>query len=583
MTDRCSLQSLKISWRTTYVKFFQSFEQISAWLISAALIAILFLLVVLPLAAVIVASLLTALPFSGSETTWTLHNYIAIWSPATWDAILNTLVVAVGGTFISMLIGGVLAWLAARSDTPAKPLIYAIGISPLFMSLVVVAMTWSFIASGRTGYLNIIAADLGLPFHIEAQSLAGITVIQGLYYAPYAFLILFNALSLINPDVEEAAEMHGARNFVILQRITFPLVRPALIGSTILVFVAAIEDFPVPAILGGPVGIETLSVHIYKLFSRAPSEPNQAAAVSVLLTVIVFALIWFQRAALRGKDYRTITGKGRRQKLTELGLFRWPAFAFAAIYGFVTLVLPLLSLLEGALRSSLYVPNSASLIDFSQMSFQRVIQTLNNAAFHSGVINSVIAATSTAIIGTTLYFVLAYTALRTRMPGRGLIEYLVVIPLALPSLVLGLGLLWTWLALPFPIYGTMTLLVIAFVARFLPQGYRALSGSIVQVHDELEEAALMAGASRFTAIWRVTLPLLKGSVASAAILTAILSIRELTVSLFLYTTNTKVLSIVIFEAYDNGNWATVATMSFIYTTVLLILIITARRWITPPL
>ena len=527
-----------------------------------------------------VASFLTSLPFSGSpDIAWTFANYTALWSADTLDALINSLIASLGGTVIAMAIGGALAWLAARTDAPGKPLFYAVGIGPLFMSLAVVAMTWSFIASGRTGYLNIIASSLGIPFRIEAQSLAGVTIIQGLYYAPYAFLILFNALSLINPDVEEAAEMHGAGNIDILRRITFPLVRPAMIGALILVFVAGIEDFPVPAILGGPVGVETLSVHIYKLFTRAPAEPNQAAAVSILLTIIVCGMIWLQRMALHGKDFRTITGKGRRQRLVRLGWLRWPAFGLAALYGFIALALPLFGLLIGALRTSLFVPDAAALFDPAQMSLVRMSRTLSSPALLAAAENSLIAAAGVATLGTALYFVFAYAAHRTRMPGRSLIDYLAIVPLALPSLVLGLGILWTWLALPFPVYGTMAMFIIAFVSRFLPQGYRSISSSLIQVHDELEEAALMAGASRLTAIWRVTLPLLKGALASAALLTAILSVRELTVSLFLYTTKTKVLSIVIFEAYDNGNWANVATISFVYTSALLLLTLAARRWV----
>jgi iron(III) transport system permease protein len=309
-----------------------------------------------------------------------------------------------------------------------------------------------------------------------------------------------------------------------------------------------------------------------------PALPNQAAALSVLLTIVICLLVYTQRRVIAGKDYRTVTGKGMRVSPVSLRWLRWPAFGLVALYAFIAVILPLLALLEGALRRSLFVPDAASLLDVSQFSLTSFSRALANTAILQGFTNSLIAGAATAIIGSALFFCLAYVVNRTQLPGRRLLEYLVMMPLAIPALVMGLGILWTWVAAPVPVYGTMAILVIAFLTRFMPQGYRAVASSLVQIHDDLEHAALIAGAGQAMAIRRIILPLARGGITSAAFLMVVLAIRELTASLFLYTTKTRLLSIVLYESYENGAWGTVASVSLIYTGLLMGLALLGRRW-----
>jgi iron(III) transport system permease protein len=543
------------------------------------LMAVLGVMVIVPFLMLVFTSLVDVLPFSGeAEFNFTLSNYVALWAPALGHAIANTLVVSIGGTAIAMTIGCVLAWLAARTDIPFKPLVHLCGLMPLFISLVVASITWSLLAAGRTGYLNIIFDSMGLPFHINVQSLFGITFVHGLYYVPYPYIFVYSALTLVHPDLEEAAAVHGGSLSQSLRRVTFPLVKPAIVGAMLLVLVSTAEEFPVPSILGGPVGIETLSIRIYELATRVPGDPNQASAVSILLTAIVCMLVYTQRKILRGRDYRTLTGKGIQVRPIRLRWLKWIAVAFVGLYGFVALGLPILALIQGSIRGSLYIPNVAAFFDPKQLSLEHLIEAINSEEVHTGLINSFSAGILTAIFGGTLYFALAYVVNRTELKGRQILEYMSMVPLALPALVMGLGILWTWVSVPLPIYGTLAILVIAFATRFMPQGYRAVSSSISQIHDDLEEAAMIAGASRVQAVRRITLPLLRGAIVSTMFLMVVLSMRELTASLFLYTSNTRVLSIVIFEAYENGFWTSVASISLIYTTILVILTLVGRRW-----
>lgn len=546
--------------------------------IVAGMALLLSLLVLAPLAMLIYLAVTSASPFGMAEVHWTLDNIRGLWSPRVGRAALNTLVIAAGGTAMALALGGTLAWLAARSDIPAKALVHVAGIMPVFISLLIAAVTWSLLASGRSGYLNLMFDALGLPIRLEVQSLAGIAFVSGLYYAPYPFILLYAALTLVHPDFEEAAAVHGAGLGRTLTRVTFPLVKPALIGSALLVFVLIAEDFPVPQILGGPAGIETLAVRIYNLMNRAPAQANEASAVALLLTAVVFAMVFTQRRVLSKGDYRTVTGKGIQPRTVPLGVWRVPAVIFVGLYLIVGILLPIFALVQSSVRANLFIPDFAALFDFSQMTFDHIVAAATDPLVQQGLKNSLLAGGITAVVGCVLYFSTAYMVLRTELPGRRYLEYLAMVPLAIPALVLALGVLWVWLQAPVPVYGTIAILVIAFTARFMPQGYRIIAGSIVQVHDDLEQAAMVSGATRLQAVRRITLPLLRGAVVSAAFLMLVLGIRELTASLFLYTSKTRVLSIVIYERFEDGVWSSVASISLIYTALLVILTIVGRRW-----
>jgi iron(III) transport system permease protein len=206
--------------------------------VSAALFGVLGLLIVVPLAMVVYTAFIDVLPFSGGRAAeWTLQNFRSVWSPELMVATGNTLIVACGGTAVAMAFGCAFAWLAARTDVPWKGLVHLAGVMPLFVSLLVAAVTWSLLGAGFSGYLNIIFRSIGLPIGIEMRSLAGISIVEGLYYAPYAYIFLFGALTLVHPDLEESAAVHGGSLSQILRIVSFPLVKPALIGAALLVFV----------------------------------------------------------------------------------------------------------------------------------------------------------------------------------------------------------------------------------------------------------------------------------------------------------------------------------------------------------
>jgi len=547
--------------------------------VPVALYAVLALLVIVPILMIGYASFLTAQPFSGSSTAWTAANYAQLWNGEIGLAALNTLVCAAGGTIVAMIVGCGMAWLVTRTDIPFKPFVQLAAIMPLFISVLVASAAWSSLGSGRTGYLNIALASVGIPWHVNIESRTGIALVFGLYYAPYVFLFVQSALALVHSDMEEAAAVSGAPLGKILRRITFPLVKPALLGSMLLVFALMVEDFPVPQLLGSPVGIETLSVAIYNLMMHVPAQPNAASALSVLLMLATATLVFVQRRLLGGNDYRTVTGKGMQPRVLRLGRARRLAFGFVTLYVLLAIVAPAFALLEGAFRTNMYIPDLGALFAPSGLSVVPLVAALTDPDVISGAENSLGSGLGAALAGAALCFVLAYVVHRTKLPGRAPLEYLATLPVAVPALVLGIGILWTWLAAPLPVYGTLTILAIGYVSRFLPQGYRAISSSIAQIHEDLEHAAQIAGANRLQVVRRITLPLVRGGVASSAFILLILSIRELTASLFLYTTSTRTLAIVIYEKYVTGSWSAVASISLVFTLVLAILTLAGRRWL----
>jgi len=510
---------------------------------------------------------------------WSLQNYAAISSADVGRASLNSLVLAFAGTSIAMVLGTILAWLAARTDIPMKSMVNLAGITPLFFSVMVASVAWSMLASGRAGYLNLALRELGLPFSMEVQSLPGIAFVLGLYYAPYPFMLMYTSFRLIHPDLEEAAGVHGAGLWDTLRQVTIPLVLPAFLGSALLVAALIVEDFPVPQILGGPAGIETLSMRIYKLATQVPPSPGEASAVSIALVLVVFMFIFMQRAVLHGGDYQTVTGKGMQPRVLKLGAWRWPAICFVGLYVLSALILPIAALVISALRRNLFVRNLADLFDVSSMSFATISRTLGNPRILEAATNTLLTATFAAVIGTALFFVIAVIVYRTEVKGRAMLEYLAMIPVAIPALVMGLGILWSWIDSPLNIYGTLAILVVAYVTRFLPQGYRAIAGSMSQIHRDLESAAQVSGASRLNVVLYITFPLMRGGIVASAILLFVLSVRELTASLFLYTTNTRVLSIAIYELYETGSWGAVASVSLAYTSVLGLIVLVTRRWL----
>ncbi|ROR65758.1 ABC transporter permease [Agrococcus jenensis] len=546
----------------------------------AVLYALLAILIVMPIALVVLSAFTTTTPRPGNLdlSGLTLENFAAVVGPGAGQAALNSLLVGVGASILALAIGGFLAFVAARTNAYAKGFLYFVGLLPMFLPSYVGALAWAVLGGPNAGLLNILARDLGMPAIVDIFNVAGLVFVLALYYAPYAFLLIHASLSLMNPDLEEAARIHGATPLTVLRKVTFPLATPAILGAGILIFVLTVENFPVSQIIGSAGGLDTLPTYIYRLMNSAPSRGNEAAAVAITLVVIVLAVTALQRWVVSKRSYTTVSGKGLKLGVVNLGWFRLPALIIGLVYFVLSTVLPIVALLFVVLHDSPYVGSITQAFSEGRLSFEQFEETLGSSVVHQATINSVIVAVVAALAGTLLAFVVSYVVNRSKLPGREGLGYISMLPLAVPAIVLGLGLLWTWLILPVPIYGTLLVMMIAFVAAQMPQGYQGASSSILQIHHDLEDSAVMHGASRWRAVWRITMPLLRVPLTSTFLLLLMLSMRELTVPLFLFTTDTRLLSIVIFEDFENGVLQRSAATSLVYCVVIFVLAFIARRF-----
>ncbi|MGC5615498.1 ABC transporter permease [Georgenia sp. Z1491] len=542
-------------------------------------VAVVVVLVGIPILFVVFAALSDVMPRPGniSMGNLSIETIRQIVNGQTLDAATNSLLLAFGASLVALVTGTVLAVLLARTNIPGRRFLRVAGIAPMFIPAFVAALSWSILASPQSGLINVLLRDLGIDLTIDAYSMGGLVFVLGVYYAPYVFLFVSSALALMNPDLEEAALVHGDSMFGTLRRVTLSLMTPAIVGSTFLVFILALENFPVAQFLATPGRIDTLPTFIYRYMSESPPRGNEAAAIAVVLIVIVLGLTWLQRVIVGGRDYTTVAGKGMRARVLDLGPLRWVAAVAVALYFFVTVVLPVGALVVVSAYSSPYIASVTNMLDRGSFTGERLLAPLSDSMVLDAMGNSAIVSVVTAVAATALAFIVAYLVYRTHLRGRGVLEGLSMAPVAIPAIVMGMGLLWTWLILPIPIYGTLAILVVAFVAVQLPQAFRGMSSSMLQVNKELEESAMVHGASRFRSIVTVTAPLMRSGIGSTFVLMLMLSMREMTVPLFLYNTNTRLLSIVIFDQYENGAMQNAAALGVWYVLIIGALAVIAGR------
>ncbi|WP_150461511.1 ABC transporter permease [Nesterenkonia ebinurensis] len=556
-------------------KFFNA-----ATALQVTVLGVLFVLICIPVLLIIFAALSDVLPRPGniSLTNLTFETIGGILSGATLGAAQNSLIIAFGSALFAMFTGGALAFIFARTDIKWKPFVYLAGLAPMFIPAFVAALAWSILGNPRSGLLNVLARDLGLPEVLNVYSFAGLIFVLGVYYAPYVFLFTSSALLLMNPELEEAGRVHGAKQGTVIRRVTMGLMTPPLLGSGFLVFILSLENFPVAQFLANPSGINTLPTYIYRFMNSSPQRGNEAAAVALLLIGVVLLLTYIQQRILRRRNYTIVGGKGARASLVRLGRARTPLFAGVIAFFVVSIVLPMSALILTATSPSAFIPSVTGLLSQADFNISALWAPFERPQVTQAATNSVIVSVGVGVLATALCFISAYLVLRMRQPGSPLIEYMAMTPLAIPAIVLGMGLLWTWLIMPLPVYGTLAIMVIAFIAVQMPQGYRGMSSSLLQQNTELEESAMMHGATRVKSVRKITIPLMKEGIASVFILMLMLSMRELTVPLFLYTTDTRILSIVIFDEYENGAIRSASALSVIYVGIIAALALLARRF-----
>ena len=548
----------------------------SKWLLIGVPVALVAWLALVPLVFLLWQSVLT--PETATvPAQYTLENFrTAYLSSDNVRLFFNSVQFAAGAAVLALVVGTGLAWMNERTNTPFKTLFFALAIVPLVIPGILFTVAWIMLASPKIGLINLALQaifDTDAVF-VNIYTMAGMIWVDGLHYSPMAFLLMTAAFRSMDPALEEQAAMSGASVPQIVRRISLRLAWPAALGSLLILFVRSIESFEVPALLGLPVGIHVYTSSIYQAIHQYPSQIGLAAAYAVTLLVLTSFGIYAQaRLAGEGARFSTVTGKGFRPRTIDLGKWRYVTAAIFILYLVVIVLMPFLVLVWSSLQKFYSVPSWAALSRVSLDSYRAV---LDYPQFVNTVWNSIVLAVGSATTVMLVSAVIAWIVLRTKVPGRWMLDNLASLPLVFPGLVLGLAIMVCYLYIDIGVYGTLWIMFIAYVTRFLPYGMRYNSASMLQIHKELEESAAMSGAPWSVTFRRVVLPLLKPGLLAGWIYVMIVSIRELSSSILLYSPGTEVVSIMIWELWQNGQYVELSALGVMLIAALFCLVVLAQ-------
>lgn len=517
---------------------------------------------------------------------FTLNNYIQAYSdPEAYRLALNSFLFGIGASALSVVLALTLAWVTIRTNAPLRKLFELTAIIPNILPPLLISITWVLLLNPNNGLINVTLQKLlgfeTAPFNI--YSLPGLIFVEGLILTPLAFLIIAAALKGMDPSLEESAKTSGSNEFGVARRVTFPLMRPAILAAGTLNFVRAVESFDTPAIIALPARIEVFTTKIWReALGTFPTNHNLAATYGVGILVIALLFVYlYRRFTSQVESFSTVTGKAFRPLLIDLGLWRYFASAIALLLLIVMVVLPMMVLGLMAFLPYYHVPTWETWHTLTLNNFRYI---LTNPRVYRAFGNSLFLATVGASLCMFIAALTAYITVRTKLAARGLLEALVFIPWAFPGTALALGLLWAYVDFPIPIYATIWIIMIAYVTRFLPYGLRAVTSTIIQIHKDLEEASIACGAGFFSTFWRIVIPLLRPGLIAGWIILVTIFMREFSASIFLYSPGSEPLGPLLYFLYLDGMRGAVGALGLVISLICIILIAIAQRfswWETP--
>jgi iron(III) transport system permease protein len=538
------------------------------FLIVALIYAGLAISVVYPLLAVLAQALFegVGLSLGKIKEVFTTPNIV--------QAAENTLLISVLTVVLAAGIGVALAWLIARSNMPFKRVLDPLNMIPFYLSSVVGALSWQVIAAPRSGLINSLLAPLFSEPPFNVYSIGGISLVLGLFYAPYVYLFTLGSLQSMDASLEDAARMSGASKFQTAVRITLPLSAPAILSACILVFVTAAGIFGVPLVLGVPGSVHTLSTLIYRSINEYPADFATAAILSSALFIFTAIFTVMQIVLLRGRRFTTVTGKGYRPRMVELGRWRWAALAMNGLY-LVFVIGPFLALLLVSFQDAW-----TGTFDWARLTlanYHKVVFV--DVTAKRGLVNSLVISTIGATIAVAVCMMLALVIHRTRLPARAGLAPLAMVPVTVPGIVFGLGFLVA--LIPTPLYGTVWIIMLAYIVHYLPTGLRNGESLVQSVSRELDESARMSGASWRSAMTRIVVPLVAPGMVSMWLLLFVTYIREVSSSMMLFTYGTETMSIALIRIMEYEPYGVSGAFG-VLQTVLVLVCVGAIRQITIP-
>jgi len=539
-------------------------------------------LVLVPLSFLILGSFSTArLPTDFSLATMGWVNYLKVYTdPDTYALLGNTVIYVAGSALLGISLSVTLAWLVERTNMPGKVWIYAGVPMTLAVPGMLQAMAWVLLLSPRIGLINKSLQnllDLDQP-PINIYSLGGMIFLEGLRLVPTAFLMLVPLMRSMDPTLEEAAAVSGARPFSATRKVTLRLLAPGLVAVMIYQVMTALEVFEIPGILGLPAGIYVFSTKIYAIIRSATFMPvyGQANALAmVYLLIAVVTTYFYARMISRVEKYTIITGKGYRPRQFDLGGWRYLALACVFLYLFLAILLPFLVFAYASFLSYLQTPSLEAMKGMTLKNYRFLAQYGEAGdALKNTILMVMLTATATVLLS----FFVSLVVVRSKFWGRKLLDQLAFVPHAIPGIVLGIAFFWVFLKIDFlPIYGTVWAISIGFTVSFLSYGSRAMNASLLQIHKELEEAAYVSGARPWRTLWRVFLPLMLPTFVGVWIWVVLHAVRIAGLPLILYEgPRNQVLSILIWNMWDQGYVPAVAAIGTLLMLTLLLLTLAVR-------
>lgn len=555
--------------RRTFMDLVQKWVTVQSVILTGA-VALVAFLVLVPIIYLLLGSF-----FSNGQFTLQFFQNAYFGETDLLEMIWNSVVFAVGSTILAMVSATALAYLVARTDVPFKSLIYAAALVPLIIPGVLHTVSWIFLASPEIGTLNKLLEPIFGPGLFNVFSMPGMIFVEGFHASPLTFLLMYAAFRNMDPSLEESALVNGAGMLRTIMFVTLPLVKPALFLSLLIMFIRAMSAFEGPALLGASVGIWVFTSRIYYSLIGFPADYGSAGAYSIgLLVILALFALWQMRLSKKARSYQTVSGKGFRPTTVKLGRARYVAGTFVAIYFVLTAVLPIAVLLYTSLLGFYRVPSAEA---FANMSFDNYIELFEDSQVLDAFGNSLLLAAGSATIVMIITSLISWLVIRARVRGSGVLNALTNLPLGIPGLIIGVALLFTYLRVPIPIYGSLWILLIAYVTNFLPYGITYTSAAMYQISAELEESGRTSSASWFTIFRKITLPLMMPGLVAGWTFILLIGIRELGASLLLYSPGNKVLSIVIWEQWADGELVELAALGIVMIIMLVILVAIARK------
>jgi iron(III) transport system permease protein len=533
--------------------------------------ALLCVLIILPMGWLVYYSLVDR---TGVFTLDNFHQLIS--DPDFVDPLMTTVIIAVSSSTICCAVAAPMGWLVARTDLPLtrtiRALVTASFVTPPFLG----AIAWEILAAPNSGLLNqLYRVVTGVPqdeYLFNIYSLPGLIFVISCYTFPYVFVLIANALDRIPGDLEDASSILGGGTWVTARKVTIPLALPAVLAGALVAFLQAMILFGSPAILALPAGFHTMTTKIWSLF-QYPPKPELAAAASLPLLVLTVFLLRAQHFILGRKGYSIVGGKTGDPRLIKLGWTVWPALGFVFFILMLPVFLPYFALFNAAfsrIATTLLSPASFTLnnihFTFFELSSTKV-----------AIKNTFILGSLAATIGTVLALVISYITTRKAIGGHRMLAFLATAPIAIPGIVLGVGLFLSYTRPPFVLYGTLWILLIAYVTIELPAAYQQLQSAFRAVHPELEDASRILGATRLQALRHVTAPLLRTSVIATWCFIFVSVIRELSAAIMLFTSETKVVSVLIFDLKESGDLGAIAVLGLSMLILTFLVVIFVNR------